>query len=101
MCLVVPNWVHIGVHILVLNQKNWHLSHLTEVSSTMFPGFHLKADFALPNFENNIRIAFSTDQVLVLLHQVLPLFHPNTEHSLENGLQNISRPKNREGRNET
>ena len=28
MCLVVPNWVHIGVHILVLNQKNWHLSHL-------------------------------------------------------------------------
>ena len=44
MCLVVPNWVHIGVHILVLNQKNWHLSHLTEVSSTMFSGFKISPE---------------------------------------------------------
>ena len=61
VCFIIPQRVHVGVHILVLGDKN---GKLCQTSSKL----NLEADLALANLEDDVGVALPTDQVLVLLH---------------------------------
>ena len=61
VCFIIPQRVHVGVHILVLGDKN---GKFCQTSSKL----HLEADLALANLENDVGVALAADQVLVLLH---------------------------------
>ena len=61
VCFIIPQRVHVGVHILVLGDKN---GKFCQTSSKL----NLEADLALANLENDVGVALAADQVLVLLH---------------------------------
>ena len=62
VCFIIPQRVHVGVHILVLvGEKN---GKFCQTSSKL----HLEADLALANLEDDVGVALAADQVLVLLH---------------------------------